>query len=726
VRSDRAFHRSIYLTLALSCICLGYSEWDYLPEVSALTCGVIAAIATAYLLDRRGRYISLRQANYVGVFIFASAVLWIGFHYFQTDSLMHTLPWPAGGLPYLAPLLMLLIPAKLFRTKHNGDWWGLYCISLACVGLGMSLAEEILFMGLVLLYATVAVWSLTCFYLHRARSPSPTPQLGSSLLRLSLAGLVAVPIFFLTPRTAGVPWELFNARLESGMPLDGTPDLGRTGQLKPSREIAFEVTATDRNGQPFDTLPADLHWRGASYTEYQSPRGRWLRAIGKPILAPGDSEFWPPTARIEFPDLGPDSVRLEFRIVSRTGGPLFADPVVHRPGQRPTIAVPLGNSFGYAVQYWDGSFVMMQREIRYSNRYLQLIRVPIALPSSFTLAENDPDLLAPFLTTPPAGVVDYGQRLLARLLAEERLPVEIGQRRQALQALHPDDYAAVAEAFREHLAIGGFTYTLNLKRQDKSLDPIEDFLLNTRSGHCERFATALVLLLRSVGVPSQFVLGYRGGDSIGGGRAVIRQEDAHAWAEVLLPRSQPDGGRQWFWQTLDPTPGDTEAVTEESAGFIESGTKQTRRLFAEYVINLNPDTQRRLSSNTSGFLQEEWPLLAGTVAGVVLLVAAVRVIKLRWRSKTASAIAINPVPWFTDLVAMLEAAGLPPQSGETPREYGVRAAAWLQLHHPQWSGVPREASELLYRIRYASDPQSSSAIKTLTSMIGEMRQAMGN
>src|SRR5205085_11155377 len=102
-------------------------------------------------------------------------------------------------------------------------------------------------------------------------------------------------------------------------------------------------------------------------------------------------------------------------------------------------------------------------------------------------------------------------------------------------------------------------YTLNLKIQDRSIDPVEDFLFNTRSGHCERFATALVLMLRGVGVPAQFVQGYHGCERVGSGQYRILESDAHAWAEVLLPH-----GSRWHWQAYDPSPtanaGDGDAA----------------------------------------------------------------------------------------------------------------------------------------------------------------------
>ena len=59
---------------------------------------------------------------------------------------------------------------------------------------------------------------------------------------------------------------------------------------------------------------------------------------------------------------------------------------------------------------------------------------------------------------------------------------------------------------------GDFSYTLKLEVTDPTLDPVEDFLVNRKSGHCEYFASALALLLRSVGIPARVVNGFKGGD----------------------------------------------------------------------------------------------------------------------------------------------------------------------------------------------------------------------
>src|SRR5262249_47582110 len=87
----------------------------------------------------------------------------------------------------------------------------------------------------------------------------------------------------------------------------------------------------------------------------------------------------------------------------------------------------------------------------------------------------------------------------------------------------PRDYwESVARALCQYLATSGeYTYSLEQRRQKLTLDPVEDFLFNVKEGHCERYASALVLMLRTQGVPARMIKGYRGVESLGGGAYVV-------------------------------------------------------------------------------------------------------------------------------------------------------------------------------------------------------------
>ncbi len=78
-------------------------------------------------------------------------------------------------------------------------------------------------------------------------------------------------------------------------------------------------------------------------------------------------------------------------------------------------------------------------------------------------------------------------------------------------------------------------------------DPISSFILEHKNAHCEYFASAAVVLLRALNVPTRYVSGYYAHESEGNGTTLVRQRDAHAWAEAWI-----DGSG---WVTVDATPG---------------------------------------------------------------------------------------------------------------------------------------------------------------------------
>ena len=91
-----------------------------------------------------------------------------------------------------------------------------------------------------------------------------------------------------------------------------------------------------------------------------------------------------------------------------------------------------------------------------------------------------------------------------------------------------------------------FGYTLELPPKETA-DPLADFLFERRKGHCEYFASALAVMLRTLGIPSRLATGFDGGalNPISGWY-VIRASDAHSWVEAWLPNRG--------WTTFDPTP----------------------------------------------------------------------------------------------------------------------------------------------------------------------------
>jgi transglutaminase-like putative cysteine protease len=90
------------------------------------------------------------------------------------------------------------------------------------------------------------------------------------------------------------------------------------------------------------------------------------------------------------------------------------------------------------------------------------------------------------------------------------------------------------------------THEYSLSYEPQGSDPLADFILNHRAAHCEYFASAMVIMSRAIGVPARLVTGYYAHESAGTNRMVVRDRDAHAWAECWIEGIG--------WMTVDATP----------------------------------------------------------------------------------------------------------------------------------------------------------------------------
>ncbi len=107
----------------------------------------------------------------------------------------------------------------------------------------------------------------------------------------------------------------------------------------------------------------------------------------------------------------------------------------------------------------------------------------------------------------------------------------------------------------------GFRYSLIQRRPARELEPLHDFLVDTRAGHCEFFASSTVLLLRAAGVPARYATGYAVQEwSELDDAYVVRRRDAHSWAVAYI-----DGA----WRDVDTTPAIWADLEAEAAPWWE-------------------------------------------------------------------------------------------------------------------------------------------------------------
>ncbi len=176
-------------------------------------------------------------------------------------------------------------------------------------------------------------------------------------------------------------------------------------------------------------------------------------------------------------------------------------------------------------------------------------------------------------------------------------------------SIEPFNAWDAAYAMQDHFRTSDlYTYTLDFRdvRRDASIDPIEDFVSNNRQGHCEYFASALAMMLRSQGIPSRIVVGFRGGDyNIMGDYYQVKDKHAHAWVEAYMFPNQikdnfnlhPDvTSSRGVWLRLDPTPLSSIDEAEKYQVTLMERVDQVldyfQLLWADYVTGFNSERQK--------------------------------------------------------------------------------------------------------------------------------------
>jgi len=163
----------------------------------------------------------------------------------------------------------------------------------------------------------------------------------------------------------------------------------------------------------------------------------------------------------------------------------------------------------------------------------------------------------------------------------------------------PNDYTLAKSLERFLSTSPQFSYTTDLNADTVAgLDPIEQFLSVDKRGHCQYYAAALAMMLRSQGIPARLVVGYRTGEYNDlSNQYIARQLHAHAWVEALIHRDQLNPNRNvygqpistQYWLRLDPTPG--SGASQNRTSRMEQMLDVAQNAWDDYVIDMDRSRQ---------------------------------------------------------------------------------------------------------------------------------------
>ena len=765
MRFESLYRISLYLLMFLSAlilnidsdaaILLGGSNVRYAriyPLVMA------SAAVLAYLtVDRRpGRGIGPGTANLLGV---ASLMLvYLEYRVDQNQLVLACGHW-----------LFYLALVKMFRPKEPTDDWYLILLGLMQVLVGCFLSQGDRVGMLLVVWAILALWVLSLFYLHREalRSGRPGPVLpsgGAPPAEEPYPGLFGMPFYLATARAAamtlllGVFIFLIMPRSDARQApprgamaprsLTGFSEevrLGQMGEILENNAIVFtaELLVEGDRIQP----EGEPLWRGVTLTSYRD--GRWrrdrndIRSASPPAFGGGGRRL----------------VEQRIRMEETSERVLFAlRPIVEVDG--PEGLIEMNATDGTLVRDLDRRSRRLTGGRR-NNGPLNYVVYSEFDPAGIPTQPGENDVV--LTSFDGGGLMDVPDELVAPL-------GEISDR--VVAGIPSDDLVAKARALESYLRDSpDFHYSLQMTRSDTTLDPNLDFLLNTRTGHCEYFASALALLLRSQGIPSRVVNGFKGGDWTDLAQMLtVRQKHAHSWVEAYVGFT-PDRTRLPVWLPLDPAPAAEQAEQVARVGGLPTSLRQVadfvRYIWVFYVAGFNADRQQQLlyepiralvKEAREGFqimrlaLLNAWRWLTdfpsptaffsvkGFVVSFLVMLLTVglyglarRLCRLLGRRLSGpDDLADDPsgaLAAYVRLVRVLESYGLQRPATETPREFARRASVLLGDRVLDGDGrplteVPGRVVEAFYRVRYGALPLGVEVVSELESQIDALEAGL--
>ncbi|MCH2181172.1 MAG: DUF3488 and transglutaminase-like domain-containing protein [Mariniblastus sp.] len=332
-----------------------------------------------------------------------------------------------------------------------------------------------------------------------------------------------------------------------------------------------------------------------------------------------------------------------------------------------------------------------------------------------------------------------------------------------------------------------FSYTLDFQDipRTEGLDPVEDFFKNHRTGHCQLFASALTIMLRSQDIPARLVVGFYGGEYNKLNECyMVRQRNAHAWVEAYIPPEDctPEmfasgaAGPGGAWLALDPT---SNIYTAETSVINGEPLELARNLWQDYVLGMDAtkqlDAMELEASPLLGFMDlSNWQsagqrfadeiriksqyqfLLIAVVVGLALLVVF-RKFKLkrtlverkpkvavsRFRKMVGNALFwISPqlgtwvmgdvyirkvVPFYEKMTQTLQQDhDLKRQPNQTHREFAQLVGEHFYQHpaHRLIQDHVSQITEAFYQVRFGQRALDNRRIETIERMASELEEQL--
>ncbi|WP_428265419.1 transglutaminase TgpA family protein [Haliangium sp.] len=592
--------------------------------------------------------------------------------------------------------LLFLLIAKLFNRNACRDYLHIYVLTFLMLVAATVLNPEISYGLFFLGYVLSTTWALILFHLRRemeenfllkhsedrASEPVQVTRILNSrrivgrrffvgTAALSLGVFAASSVLFLTiPR---IGFGLFSQKRQSGISMAGFSEqvkLGGHGTIKSDNTVVMRVKLDAVYGT--GEVPP-LHWRGVAFDVYEN--GQWRRSRIAPHTTRQTDYLGRSRDRYHLLYAQPrvnSNDELEGRLDGTLRQEVYLEPI--------SEDVLFGASMPEAFELESHPGGRRFKPRRSQN---DEFRIPHNAGLKYVVYSHvDPPSPALLRTAPaqlPRGYELYLQ-----------LPPEITDRVRALarditrDAPTAYDKAVAIEAWLE----SNLSYTLEM-RDPGSQEPIDFFLFDRRQGHCEYFASAMSIMLRTLEIPTRNVNGFLSGEwNEYENYMAVRARDAHSWVEVYFHGAG--------WVTFDPTPPSSEAAEGPADGLADRVRRfldTLRFQWFQWVIEYDLNRQMSLFRGVGDSVKES-SLTAKEVLGDIRAWFGRHRLTLAWVALGALVLALLAVLWrrrdrrsriarsrdpmtalYERVLVNLARRGHPRGPATTPREHAARLAA---------------------------------------------------
>jgi len=472
----------------------------------------------------------------------------------------------------LSRLILVLSSIKLLQKKSDRDWVFIYLITFFEILLAAGIGISPLFLACLLLYLLSAFTAIVLFEIRRSSNSvlekrekqnianSQKSFNKSQLFKLPITAsfilfgiiLIAVPLFFAFPRVGGAGFGSDMRGLSGFTGFSDSVKLGEIGRLQQNDEVVMRIRLKTE-GNRIDSL----RWRGITLDTFEGQTWRKTRFQNNENLVKTEGNYF-------ILDKANDVNKLIMQTI-------YLEPIDTPVLFSLTRPVALQGNFEFISKDIDGSLTTTRRGFgRVSYKVFSDNNLP-----------NDQELQSDNQLNPSS---------VNRFL---QLPKELDQRipqltKEIISNSSAKSRFEQAKAVENYLQ-NNYGYTLDLKAGGD--DPLADFLFNVREGHCEYFASALAIMLRTQGIATRIVNGFQSGEyNETADVYVVKQKNAHSWVEVYFPKTKT-------WVPFDATPAAGQSSQEQSTGLLGKISKVMEALetfWIQYVVSYDNNEQKTL------------------------------------------------------------------------------------------------------------------------------------